>query len=99
MTENGTETTTEVTIYSHRTGLTELREGDKIVFGEDADHGEGTYTITNIELAEHQSDIRVMVKDWESESGLDEYKWTLQEIEGATESNDAHIERDGEMIA
>jgi hypothetical protein len=93
------EDTTEATIYSHRTGITELQEGDKVVFGEDADHGAGRYTITNIELAEHQSDIRVIVKDWESESGLDEYKWSLSDIEGATESNDAHIERDGETVA
>jgi hypothetical protein len=98
MTQNETETTTEATIYSHRTGLTELEEGDKIVFGEDADHGEEKHTIVDIEGAEEPSDIRVKVH--EDGAGSDGYMmWTLQEIEGATESNDAHIERDGETIA
>jgi len=94
MTENETETTTEVTIYSHRTGITELKDGDKIVFGEDADYGAATFTITSVG---EPDDLIKVHEDGEGSDGYD--VWKLSEIEGATESNDAHIERDGEMIA
>jgi len=93
MTENETDTT-EATIYSHRTGLTELEDGDKIVFGEDADYGEETYTIISVDKPD---DLIKVHKDGEDHKGYS--MWRLSEIEGATESNDAHIERDGEMIA
>jgi hypothetical protein len=93
MTDNETDTT-EATIYSHRTGLTELEDGDKIVFGEDADHGEETWTITSVD---EPDDLIKVHEDGEGTSGYD--VWKLSDIERATESNDAHVERDGETIA
>ena len=93
MTEQ-TETTTEATIYSQRTGITELQEGDKIEFGEDADHGEETWTITSVDEPDD------LIKAHNDGEGSDGYEvWTLSEIEGATESNDAKITRDGEVVA
>lgn len=95
MTQNETDTTeAQPVIHSHRTGLTKLEEGDKIVFGEDADHGEETYTITSVD---EPDDLIKVHEDGEGSDGYD--VWKLSEIEGATESNDAHIERDGETIA
>jgi len=94
MTQNETETTTEATIYSHRTGITELQDGDKIEFGEGADYGEETWTITSVDEPDE------LVKAHKGGEGSDGYEvWTLSEIETATESNDAKITRDGETIA
>lgn len=79
-------------IDSHRTGLTEIKVGDRLEFGEDSDLGTADLQVLKID----GDLVHVRATDPDEHTGE---AWTLGDIETATESNDLRITRDGEVVA